>query len=295
MAKPRETNLSFCKRRAWARPVAFALLLAAAAGAPARAEDDLKHEERPRQFHWSFAGVMGKYDQEQLRRGFKIYREVCSNCHSMKLVAFRNLGEPGGPNLPAAEVQSIAASYKVKDGPDAKGEYFERPGRPSDRLPSPFPNEQAARAALGGAYPPDMSTLAKARGHARGFPTFLIDLLPGFAYQEGGPDYIASLLEGYRDAPKGLPIPDGQYYDVYMPGRRLAMTPPLSDDIVTYDDKAPQTVDQYAQDVSAFLMWAAEPHLDQRKSVGRAVLAFLIVFAGLLYYVKRYVWAGVKH
>ncbi|HMK88834.1 MAG TPA: cytochrome c1 [Methylocystis sp.] len=252
-------------------------------------------EERPLAFPWSFAGVMGKYDQDQLRRGFKVYREVCSNCHSMQLVAFRSLGEPGGPGYSEAEVKSIAASYKIKDGPNDKGDYFERPGRPSDYFPPPFANEQAARAQLNGAYPPDMSVLAKARGYHRGFPTFLFDALPGLSYQEAGVDYIASLLQGYRDAPADVKLPDGQYYNVYMPGRRLGMVPPLSDGVVTYDDKTPQTVEQYAKDVAAFLMWTAEPHLDRRKSLGRGVLAFLVVFAALLYLVKREIWSTVEH
>jgi ubiquinol-cytochrome c reductase cytochrome b/c1 subunit len=269
--------------------------LAFAAPSSALANEGVKHEERPRHFNWSFAGVFGHYDQEQLRRGFRIYREVCSSCHSIKLLAFRNLGEPGGPAFPAEEVARIAASYKIKDGPNTAGDMFERPGRPSDRFPPPFANEQAARAALGGAYPPDMSVLAKARGYSRGFPTFLLDGLPGLAYQEAGPDYIASLLLGYENAPKDVTLSDGQYYDVYMPGRRLGMIPPLSDGAVTYDDQTPQTVEQYAQDVAAFLMWSAEPHLDQRKSIGRGVLGFLIVFAGLLYFVKRRIWASVHH
>jgi ubiquinol-cytochrome c reductase cytochrome c1 subunit len=281
------------------RFAAVALIFAASAslaleGAKAEATKP-ESEERPLAYQWSFAGLLGKYDQEQLRRGFKIYREVCSNCHALKLVAFRSLGEPGGLGLSEEEVKTLAASYKIKDGPNDKGDYFERPGRPSDYFPPPFANEQAARATLGGAYPPDMSVLAKARGYHRGFPTFLFDALPGLDYQEAGVDYIASLLQGYRDAPADVKLPDGQFYNIYMPGRRIGMTPPLADGVVTYDDKSPQTIEQYAKDVSAFLMWAAEPHLDQRKSVGRGVLAFLIVFAALLYFVKREIWSSVDH
>lgn len=272
-----------------------ALLCAAPGSLRASEGDELKHEERPKTYSWSFAGAFGRYDKEQLRRGFKIYKEVCSSCHSLKLVAFRNLSEPGGPELSPADVEQIAAGYKIKDGPNASGDYFERPGRPSDRFPPPFANEQAARAALAGGYPPDMSVLAKARGHSRGFPTFLFDALPGLSYQEGGVDYIASILQGYKDAPKGFPIADGQYYNIYMPGRRIQMSAPLFDGAVTYDDKTPQTVEQYAKDVGAFLMWTAEPHLDQRKSVGLGVLSFLIVFAVLLYFVKRSIWASVDH
>ncbi|HYA79787.1 MAG TPA: cytochrome c1 [Methylocystis sp.] len=276
--------------------LAAAILSVVVAPTILRAEaTKVEPEEHPIQFDWSFAGVMGRYDQAQLKRGFKIFREVCSNCHSMQLVAFRSLQGDGGLGFSEEEVKTLAASYKIKDGPNDKGEYFERPGRPSDYFPSPFANEQAARTALNGGYPPDMSVLAKARGYHRGFPTFLLDAFPGLSYQEAGVDYIASLLQGYRDAPTNVTMPDGQFYNIYMPGRRIGMIPPLADGAVTYDDGAPQTVSQYAKDVSGFLMWAAEPHLDQRKSVGRGVLAFLLVFAVLLYFVKREIWSDVDH
>ncbi len=291
----RDTNKRMTPMRRMGFGVIALAALTLAAPAASLANEGAKHEERPRHFSWSFAGFTGKYDQAQLRRGFKIYREVCSSCHSIKLLAFRNLGEPGGPAFSEKEVVEIAASYKIKDGPNTAGDMFDRPGRPSDRFPPPFANEQAARAALGGGYPPDMSVLAKARGYSRGFPTFLFDGLPGLVYQEAGPDYIASLLLGYQEAPKGVTLGDGQYYNVYMPGRRLGMIPPLSDGAVTYDDKTPQTVEQYAQDIAAFLMWSAEPHLDQRKSIGRGAVGFLLVFAALLYFVKRRIWANVEH
>ncbi len=221
-----------------------------------------RHEQKPKRFDWSFAGAFGRYDKAQLRRGFKVYKEVCSSCHSIKMLAFRNLSQPGGPEFPEKEVEALAASYKIKDGPNQAGEYFDRPGRPSDRFPPPFANEQAARAALAGNYPPDMSVLAKARGYSRGFPLFLFDALPGFSYQEHGVDYITSLMEGYEDPPPDVKLPDGQFYDPYMPGRRIGMPPPLSDGVVTYEDGAPQTIDQYAKDVAAFMMWVAEPHLE---------------------------------
>lgn len=275
--------------------IVLAALALAAPGVARASEGEVKHEEKPRHFTWSFAGAFGRYDQAQLRRGFKVYKEVCSSCHSIKMLAFRNLGDVGGPAFSVDEVAALAASYKIKDGPNAAGDYFERPGRASDRFPPPFANEQAARAALGGGYPPDMSVLAKARGYSRGFPTFLFDAIPGFSYQEHGVDYIASLLQGYQDAPKDVKIPDGQYYNIYMPGRRIGMIPPLVDGSVTYDDKTPQTIEQYAQDVAAFLMWSAEPHLNQRKSVGMGVISFLVVFAGLLYFVKRRIWSHVEH
>jgi len=279
----------------FARALTIALIMLVSPSLASASEGGPEHEERPRQFDWSFAGAFGRYNQAQLRRGFKVYREVCSSCHSIRLLSFRNLAESGGPELPRAEVEKLAASYKIKDGPNSAGEYFERPGRPSDSFPTPFANEQAARAALGGAYPPDMSVLAKARGYSRGFPTFLLDALPGFTYQEGGVDYIASLLQGYHDAPAGFTLSDGQYYNVYMPGRRIGMIPPLTDGAVTYGDGAPEKVEQYAKDISAFLMWSAEPHLNDRKKVGLGVVTFLIVFAGLLYFVKRRIWASVDH
>jgi ubiquinol-cytochrome c reductase cytochrome c1 subunit len=286
------------KRNLPMRSLGFGAIILAvfAFSAPGSAnEGGAKHEEKPRHFTWSFAGTFGRYDQAQLRRGFKVYKEVCSSCHSIKFLAFRNLGEAGGPAFSPEEVAAIAASYKIKDGPNASGDYFERPGRASDTFPPPFANEQAARAALGGAYPPDMSVLAKARGYARGFPTFLFDAVPGFSYQEAGVDYIASLLQGYREAPADLKLPDGQYYNIYMPGRRLGMIPPLVDGAVTYEDKTPATLENYSQDVAAFLMWAAEPHLDQRKSVGFGVVSFLLVFAVMLYFVKRKIWSQVEH
>jgi len=271
-----------------------ALFLAAVAGSPALAEGG-HHEKRPEVHGWSFAGFFGSYDKPQLRRGFKVYKEVCSTCHSIKMLAFRNLSQPGGPEFTEKEVADLAATYKVKDGPNDAGEYYDRPARPSDRFPPPFANEQAARAAMSGAYPPDMSVLAKARGYGRGFPTFLLDALPGLSYQEHGVDYIASLLEGYRDPPHDVKVPDGQYYNLYMIGNRIGMPPPLSDGAVTYDDGSPQTVDQYSKDVTAFLMWVAEPHLESRKHIGQGVLASLVVFALLLYFTKRKIWSNVSH
>lgn len=246
----------------------------------------------PRQ-DWSFAGFTGKYDKGQLQRGFKVYREVCASCHGLSLVAFRNLAEPGGPGFSTGQVQALAAEYKVQDGPDDSGEMFERPGRPADRFPSPFPNEEAARAANGGAYPPDMSLLAKARSYSRGFPWFLIDSLPGFAYQEHGVDYIHAILVGYHEAPADMVLQPGQYYNEYMPGHRIAMAKPIEDGQVEYTDGTPATVDQYGKDVAAFMMWAAEPKLEARKKMGLSVMLFLLVFAGLLYATKKKVWSGL--
>ncbi len=271
-----------------------ALLFAAVMAAPAVAQEG-HHEKKPETHGWTFAGFFGHYDKPQLRRGFKVYKEVCSTCHSIKMLAFRNLGQPGGPEFSEKEVAELAATYKVKDGPNDAGEYYDRPARPSDRFPPPVAKEQAARAAMSGAYPPDMSVLVKARGYGRGFPTFLLDALPGLSYQEHGSDYVASLLKGYTEAPHGVTVPEGQYYNAYMPGNRIGMPPPLSDGAVTYDDGSPQTVDQYSKDVTAFLMWVAEPHLEARKHIGQGVLAFLIIFALLLYFTKRKIWSNVAH
>jgi cytochrome c1 len=232
---------------------------------------------------WSFYGPFGRYDQAQLQRGFKIYKEVCSNCHSINDLAFRNLGDPGGPGFSEGQVKALAATYKVKDGPNDAGEMYERPGRPSDHLPPPFPNKQAAIAALGAA-PPDMSVLAKARAISRGFPYFITDAF--IQYQEAGPDYIYAILTGYTHD-------DDPNWNVIYPGHHIAMPKPLADGAVDYTDGTPQTLPQYAKDVSAFLMWAAEPKLEERKEIGFRVIVFLIIFATLLFFVKKRIWAKV--
>jgi ubiquinol-cytochrome c reductase cytochrome c1 subunit len=247
---------------------------------------------QPTEEDWTFAGPFGTYDRGQLQRGLKVYKEVCSACHSMDLVAFRTLGDLG---YSEAQVKAFAAEYTVQDGPNADGEMFERPGIPSDHFPSPFPNHEAAAAANNGAAPPDFSLIAKARGVTRGFPTFVFDIFTQYA--ENGPDYIHSLLTGYdHEPPAGMQIADGTHYNPYfIAGKSLAMAAPLSDDQVTYDDGSPQTVDQYSRDVAAFLMWAAEPHLEARKQTGFSVMVFLVLFAGLVYLTKRKVWAKVAH
>ena len=251
---------------------------------------------KPPQLSWSFSGPFGKFDRAQLQRGFKVYKEVCASCHGANLVAFRNLSQPGGPEFTPGQVAALAATYQIKDGPNEQGEMFDRPGRPADRFPSPFPNEQAARAAQGGAYPPDFSVLAKARTYVRGFPMFVVDIFT--QYQEQGPDYIHALLTGYKEPPAGFPaLLPGQNFNEYMPGHLIAMPKPISDGQVEYpkgpDGKSPvpETVDQYARDVAAFMVWMAEPHLEQRKRLGLQVMAFLVIFAGLLYYTKKKVWS----
>ncbi|MER2605294.1 MAG: cytochrome c1 [Siculibacillus sp.] len=243
---------------------------------------------------WSFAGPFGRFDKGQLQRGFKVYKEVCASCHGMKLLSYRNLADEGGPGFTMDQAKALAAAIKVKDGPNDAGEMFERDGRTSDRFPSPFANDEAARAAFGGALPPDLSLIGKSRAAHRGGVSFLGD--PFTLYAEAGPDYVYNLLTGYVDAPHGVTC-DGalQYNQSFIAGTCIAMPNPLSDGMVTYDDKTEGTVKNYAKDVSAFLMWAAEPKLEARKSTGVKAILFLIVFAGLLGLSKRKVWANVAH
>ncbi|KQV34783.1 MULTISPECIES: cytochrome c1 [unclassified Rhizobium] len=251
----------------------------------------IKH---PAQEKWSFAGPFGHYDKGQLQRGLKVYTEVCSACHSMNLVSFRTLE---GLGYSEGQVKAFAANYEVQDGPNADGEMFTRKALPSDHFPSPFPNKEAAAAANNGAAPPDFSLIAKARGIERGFPQFLIDMIPIVGgYQEGGPDYIHALLNGYQDPPAGVEVAEGTHYNPYFANAAaLAMAKPLSDDQVTYDDGSPQTVEQYSHDVAAFLMWAAEPHLEERKRTGFMVMVFLLIFTGLIYLTKKSVYANKEH
>jgi ubiquinol-cytochrome c reductase cytochrome b/c1 subunit len=262
---------------------------AAKAGAPEASAQET-NETPPRQ-SWSFAGPFGKFDTAQLQRGYQVYREVCSTCHSMHFMSFRNLSQPGGPSFSESQVKALAATFKVQDGPNDSGDMFDRPGRASDPFPSPFPNEQAARAANGGALPPDMSVLAKAREIEGPWYAFLTQ--PFSEYQEQGVDYIHGILNGYKDAPKDFPLPTGKYYNIYFPGHAISMPKPLSDGQVDYTDGSPKTVEQYSHDVAAFLAWVAEPKLDQRKSTGLTVIVFLIVFAAMLYAIKRRIWAGL--
>ena len=245
----------------------------------------------PPSLSWSFAGPFGKFDRGALQRGYKVYKEVCSTCHSMSLIHFRNLADVGGPGFSAAQALAVASEIKVQDGPNDAGDMFERPGRLADPFPKPFPNENAARAANGGAYPPDLSLMAKARNYDRGFPQFVFDFFTQF--QEKGPNYIDALLQGYVDpAPKDFALPPGAYYNKYFPGHAIKMPKPISDDQVTYDDGTPQKVENYAKDVSTFLMWTAEPHLEARKRIGLQVMVFLIIFAFLMYFTKKKVWAN---
>lgn len=268
--------------------IAVAIVTAAGTAFATAAEKNIEKQT------WSFAGPFGQYDKAQLQRGFQIYKETCSSCHALSLVAFRNLGDAGALGYSKEQIKALAAEYTVTDGPNDEGDMFERAAKSYDRFPSPFPNEQASRASNGGSYPPDLSLIAKARAVERGFPWFVFDAFT--QYQEQGVDYLYALLTSYHEAPEGADVPEGQYYNPnFIAGTSLAMAPPLSDELIEYTDGTPMTVDQYARDVSAFLMWAAEPKLDERKSLGFKVIIFLLIFASLLFFTKKKLWRNVEH
>jgi ubiquinol-cytochrome c reductase cytochrome b/c1 subunit len=255
--------------------------------------------ELPVRQSWTFSGPIGHFDRAQLQRGFKVYREVCSNCHSLSRIAFRNLSEPGGPEFTEGQVKGLAAEYEVPGEPDDTGEVKPRKARPADHFPPKYKNDNEARANNNGAAPPDLSLMAKARGVSYGFPWFIFDAFT--QYQEGGPDYIHALIaDGYLDeekgekVPEGITIPEGLHYNKFFPGHAIAMPNPLQDGQVEYTDGTPATVDQYSRDLSAFLMWTAEPRLEERKELGLTVMLFLIIFTGLLYFTKRKVWHAVE-
>ncbi|MDD9910238.1 MAG: cytochrome c1 [Ahrensia sp.] len=248
---------------------------------------------KPREVDWSFAGPFGKWDLGQLQRGLKVYTEACSACHSLSILHYRNLTDLG---YTEDQIKNYINDLgkEVTDGPNEDGEMFQRPAQLQDRFQGPYANLKEAAAANGGAVPPDMSLLAKARAPERGFPTFIFDIFT--MYAENGPDYIYSLLTGYKEPPEDKEILDGLHYNPYFAaGTALAMAQPLYDEQISYDDGSPETLDQYAKDVSAFLMWASEPGLPDRKQRGFIVIVFLAIFAGLLYFTKKKVWAGVPH
>ena len=227
----------------------------------------------PIKVNWSFKELTGKFDRASLQRGFQVYKEVCASCHSMQYLSYRNLGEPGGPEFTQEEVKAIAASVEIEDGPDSQGEMFTRPGKPSDKFKSPYPNVEASTAANGGAYPPDMSVLVKAR--------------------PGGADYMYSVLMGYEEPPAGMKLDDGVYYNKYMIGQKIKMASPLSDGIVEYSDGTEATMDQMAKDVTTFLAWAAEPELEERHRVGFKVIIYLILLTILVYLSMKKIWSRI--
>ena len=223
--------------------------------------------------NWSFKEITGKFDRASLQRGFQVYKEVCASCHSMQYLSYRNLGEPGGPEFTQEEVKAIAASVEIEDGPDSQGEMFTRPGKPSDKFKRPYPNVEASTVANGGAYPPDMSVLVKAR--------------------PGGADYMYSVLMGYEEPPAGMKLDDGVYYNKYMVGQKIKMASPLSDGIVEYSDGTEATMDQMAKDVTTFLAWAAEPELEERHRVGFKVIIYLILLTILVYLSMKKIWSRI--
>ena len=252
------------------RPFLLSLALCLSLGTPVFAAGG---GIKPPQQDWPHAGIYGTFDRAALQRGFQVYKNICAACHSMDLVSYRNLQEIGFSEL---EVKAIANEYSVMDGPNDEGEMFERPARPSDKFVNPYPNEQAARSVNGGAYPPDLSLLAKARA--------------------GGEDYIYALLTGYPDhLPEGVEPQEGRHYNTYFEGHWLAMAPPLQEGLLSYDDGTAATPEQMARDVSQFLTWAAEPKLELRKRMGAKVMIFLAILAMILYAYKRKIWADVKH
>jgi len=222
---------------------------------------------------WSFEGIFGTFDRSSLQRGYQVYQEVCSGCHSIQHLSYRNLSEKGGPEFSKEETKAIAAQFEVLDGPNSEGEMFTRPGRPSDNFVKPFLNVEAATAANGGAYPPDMSVLVKAR--------------------KGGADYIYSLLLGYEEAPAGYELDDGVYYNKYMTGQKIKMLKPLSDGTVEYSDGTQATEGQMAKDVATFMTWAAEPHLEARHKMGVRTILYLIILTMLVYFSMKKVWLRV--
>ena len=223
---------------------------------------------------WSFKGLFGKFDRGALQRGYQVYTEVCSSCHSMKYLSYRNLAEKGGPEFSLAQAKAIAASFEVTDGPNDDGEMFTRPVKLSDKFVMPYDNVKAAQAANGGAYPPDMSVLVKARG--------------------GGVDYIYSLLQGYEDPPVGMSLDDGVYYNKYMYGNKIKMANQLSDGLVEYGDGTTASVEQMSKDVTTFLMWAAEPHLESRHQMGFKAIVYLIILTILVYFSMKKIWSRIE-
>jgi len=223
---------------------------------------------------WTFKGLFGKFDRGALQRGYQVYTEVCASCHSMKYVSYRNLAEKGGPEFTEVQAKAIAASFEVTDGPNSDGEMFTRPGKLSDKFVMPYENVKAAQAANGGAYPPDMSVLVKARG--------------------GGVNYIYSLLQGYEDPPMGITLDEGVYYNKYMYGNKIKMANPLSDGLVEYSDGTQATVEQMSKDVTTFLMWTAEPHLETRHQMGFKAIVYLIILTTLVYFSMKRIWSRVE-
>jgi ubiquinol-cytochrome c reductase cytochrome c1 subunit len=284
-------------RKALSAAAGLIVLLLAAAGM-VRAADDHGAEHIARQ-KWTFAGLFGRFDDGQLQRGFKVYTEVCSRCHGIRRIHFRNLAEPGGPGFPEAAIKSLAATHQVDDAPDDQGKIKPRPATLADAIPPPYKNEQEARFAQNGALPPDLSLIIKARGVEAGTPFYRVpdamlrDIITG--YQEAGADYVFAYLTGYADPPAGVKMGDFMNYNRAFPGHQTAMPNPFlgGDGLVKYDDGTPATVDNYVRDVVSFLAWASDPPLEDRKRMGLLVIGYIIITAVLLGLAKRRIWREV--
>jgi ubiquinol-cytochrome c reductase cytochrome c1 subunit len=282
----------------------LAMLSLGSAAALVRAEDTGGEEHAIERQDWTFGGLTGQYDRAQLQRGFQVYQQVCTACHGLKRVRFRNLAEPGGPEFPEAAVKALATSwpYQISGELDDQGNPIDRLPGPADPIIGPYKNDKQARAAQNGALPPDLSLIAKARSvesHAAWYSQWfymLRDMAAG--YQEGGPDYLYALLTGYHEHPPSMQMTEGMNYNVAFPGHQLAMPPPLSkDNFVEYQPESgfKGSLEQNAHDVTAFLAWAADPSLNGRKSLGWQVLLYLAITTLLLYLVKKQIWSRLKH
>jgi ubiquinol-cytochrome c reductase cytochrome c1 subunit len=287
----------------WGTKRAAGVLLAAALshGGAAWAAGEEGHAQIERQ-KWSFAGLLGHFDDLQLQRGFRVYVEACARCHGIKRIAFRNLVQAGGPGFSEAQIKSLAADkYKVDAEPNEQGKVLKRPAELKDHIPSPFKNDQEARSTQpSGALPPDLSLIVRARAVETDNPFYMVplsmlrDIVSG--YQEGGADYLYAYLTGYKKPPEGTKVPDGMTYNEVFPKPHFTGMPdPFAggDGLVKFDDGTPGTVDNYARDVTAFLAWAADPHLEARKRLGLLVMGYLLITAILFYFAKRRIWSRV--
>ena len=245
----------------------FYLLIGKSANAAGEKQTLLKQD-------WTFQSFFGKFDRASLQRGYQVYTEVCASCHSMKYLSYRNLSEKGGPEFTEEQAKAIASNFEITDGPNSDGEMFTRPAKLSDKFVMPYANVEEAKISNGGAYPPDMSVLVKARA--------------------GGADYIYSVLLGYEDPPQGMELDDGVYYNKYMYGNKIKMPPQLYEDLITYSDGTPATPEQMAKDVVTFLSWSAEPKLEERHKFGFRAIVYLTILTILVYFSMKKIWSRVE-
>ncbi len=252
------------------------------------------HRENAEDYDYSFEGPFGQFDRAQLQRGWEVFRQVCSSCHSLNYLRFRNLAEPGGPEFTVKQAKAFAAQYEITDGPNDEGEMFTRPGRLSDAFPPPYPNEQAAKAANNNALPPDLSLIVKAR-EGWDYPWYISPIIKLFK-GNGGAEYVRSLISGFgQPLPPGEEAKEGLNYNPYFPGHWIAMPPPLSGEDVEFADGTPNTLKQEATDVAAFLAWVSMPKMEERKKIGLMAMLYLLVFALLMFMVKQALWSRIDH